>query len=124
MAVSELGERNRLFAEEFKRCQPALSAIGDETRQHIILTLIRNSGRGGLRVGEIQRETNISRTAVSHHLKILKEAQIIDMRRDGTKNYYRLDAGSTSLKELAAFWDKAVLMMERCQHYGNQTGGR
>ena len=49
-----LEERRKLFAEKFVLCQPALSAVGDETRQHIIRTLIEHCGEGGLRVGQIQ----------------------------------------------------------------------
>lgn len=48
-----LEERRKLFAEKFVLCQPALSAVGDETRQHIIRTLIEHCGEGGLRVGQI-----------------------------------------------------------------------
>ena len=43
-----LEERRKLFAEKFVLCQPALSAVGDETRQHIIRTLIEHCGEGGL----------------------------------------------------------------------------
>lgn len=39
-----LEERRKLFAEKFVLCQPALSAVGDETRQHIIRTLIEHCG--------------------------------------------------------------------------------
>ncbi len=42
----------------------------------------------GVRVGTITQKTHLSRPAVSHHLKILTEAGLIKMRREGTKNYY------------------------------------
>lgn len=122
MEDSELEKRKDIFAEEFRKCRPALNAVGDETRQHLLLTLIKNSGRGGMRVGDIQKETSISRTAVSHHLKILREAHIIAMRSAGTKNYYFLDADSSSIKELAAFWEKAVTMAELCQYHNKPIG--
>ncbi|WP_294147310.1 helix-turn-helix transcriptional regulator [uncultured Clostridium sp.] len=106
--------RRQSFAEKFEQCQPALSAVGDETRQLIIRTLIENCGIGGIRVGEIQKSTNISRTAVSHHLKILKEAGIITVRQCGTKNFYYLDPESSSMRRIAEFWNEAVEMMGRC----------
>ena len=62
-------ERREAFLEEFRQCQAALFALGDNTRQCIIITLIKNGGKCGLRVGEIQKETSVSRTAVSHHLE-------------------------------------------------------
>ena len=107
-------QRRRSFAEKFEQCQPALSAVGDETRQLIIKTLIENCGTGGIRVGEIQKNTNISRTAVSHHLKVLKEAGIITLRQSGTKNYYYLDPKSSSMKQIAEFWKEAEEMMDLC----------
>lgn len=41
----------------------------------------------GLRVGEITKQTHLSRPAVSHHLRILREAGIILMRKEGTKTF-------------------------------------
>ena len=54
----------------------------------------------GIRVGEITKKTHLSRPAVSHHLKILKEAGIIGMRREGTKNYYYIKANGTEFGRL------------------------
>ena len=45
----------------------------------------------GVRVGAITEKTNLSRPAVSHHLQIRKDAGLISMRREGTKNYYYFD---------------------------------
>ena len=42
----------------------------------------------GLNVNEITRRTSLSRPAISHHLKILKEAGIVGVRQEGTANYY------------------------------------
>ena len=54
----------------------------------------------GIRVGEITKKTHLSRPAVSHHLKILKEAGIIGMRREETKNYYYINANGTEFGRL------------------------
>ena len=64
------------------------------------MTLLE-SDCNGIRVGEITEKTHLSRPAVSHHLKILKEAGMINMRREGTKidyyyyYYYYMDANET-----------------------------
>ena len=42
----------------------------------------------GVRVGTITEKTHLSRPAVSHHIQILKEAGILKVRKEGTKNYY------------------------------------
>lgn len=91
------------LADEFKSCQKALAAIGDETRQHIVLMMLEGECCG-IRVGEISKKTSLSRPAVSHHLKILKDGNIVKMRREGTKNYYYLDAEDFELKKLIALF--------------------
>lgn len=45
----------------------------------------------GLRVGEITEKTHLSRPAVSHHLRILRDAGVILMRKEGTKNFYYIN---------------------------------
>ncbi len=84
----------------FRECQSAFTAIGDETRQLILLTLLE-SDLSGIRVGEIAAKTHLTRPSVSHHLQILKEAGIVAMRQEGTKNYYYLGADETRWKEMA-----------------------
>lgn len=110
----EVTIKRECFLKQFEECRCALSAMGDSTRQLIIRALMEHSAEGGLRVGEIQKNTNISRTAVSHHLKVLKDAGIIDMEEVGTKNYYFLDAKSSSIRLVAEFWQTAQEMMALC----------
>lgn len=85
------------LVSEFRACKDIFSAIGDETRQGIIVALIEAECDPGIRVGEITRKTHLSRPAVSHHLRILKEAGIICMRKIGTMNYYYLDPDKSRL---------------------------
>ena len=80
------------LSEEIKRSQKILIALGDEMRQHLILTMMENGDCNGMRVNEIAGYMKLSRPAVSHHLQILKDAGIVKMRREGTKNYYYFDA--------------------------------
>lgn len=103
------------FVQKFNICKIALCAIGNETRQLIIQILIENCKQGGLRVGEIQTKANLSRAALAHHLKILKEANIINVRHEGTKNYYYLDATSTSLIEISNLFQEALVLMNDCK---------
>lgn len=87
------------LSSEFKACQKAFAAIGDETRQHIILSMLEGECNG-MRVGEITKRSSLSRPAVSHHIKILMEAGIIGMRREGTRNYYFVDYSLTELNKI------------------------
>lgn len=115
MKIEPSFEKERAtFLQKFNECRPALSVVGDENRQLVIRVLIENCGIGALRVGEIQSNTNISRTAVSHHLKVLKKAGIINMRKEGTKNFYYLDFAMSSLQLVSEFWQEAINMMGHC----------
>lgn len=84
-------EQLNKIKEDFMNCQKVLLAIGDETRQSILLVLMGTDCQTGLRVGEITEQTHLSRPAVSHHLKILRDAGVILMRKEGTKNFYYID---------------------------------
>ncbi len=96
----ECEERLNKIVEGFRRCRNAFTAIGDETRQLILLVLLE-SDLSGIRVGEIAQKTHLTRPSVSHHLQILKEAGIVAMRREGTKNYYYMSVDETQWKDIA-----------------------
>lgn len=79
--------------QQFHNCMPLFIALGDEVRLNIIEVLTRASQTGsefGLNVNEITRQTNLSCPAISHHLKILKDSGLVEVRQEGTSNYYRL----------------------------------
>lgn len=113
------GEIQRL-AEEFKACQKVLLAIGDENRQHLILTLMQTERFSGFRVGEIGEKVNLSRPAVSHHIKVLKEAGIVKVRKEGTQNFYYFDADMSALNQLIDMLQHTVSIMERLPDYGGE----
>lgn len=98
----------KAVAHKIKECQKVLTAIGDETRQHLLIELMQIDDCRGVRVGEITKRTNLSRPAVSHHLQILKDAGLINVRKEGTKNFYYFDSDMKSMKELIAALQAAV----------------
>lgn len=102
------------FIENYNLARPIMTILGDEVRQEILLALIETGGTGGIRVGEIQKKSHVSRSAVSHHLKVLLDAGIISVRREGTKNYYFIDFDHTTIKPVIHFWQQAEPMLKRC----------
>lgn len=96
-----------MLAEDFEKCQKVLVALGDENRQHLILEMMKIENCFGARVGEITERTHLSRPAVSHHLQILKNAGILKMRKEGTKNYYYFDPDTKSFDRLIYVLQKA-----------------
>lgn len=93
-------EQLSILADNFASCAKILTALGDETRQHLILEMMKMGKCSGVRVCEITERTNLSRPAVSHHLQILKHAGIVKVRREGTKNYYYFDPEMESFENL------------------------
>ena len=99
------------LAEEFKASQKVMTALGDEMRQHFILIMMQSGECTGLRVGEIAEKTRLSRPAVSHHLQILKDAGIVKMRREATRNYYYFDADMEAFNQLIEMLQHAKEIM-------------
>ena len=89
------------LAADFSDCAKVLTAIGDETRQHLILEMMKMGDCRGVRVGEITEKTNLSRPAVSHHLQIMKDAGILKVRKEGTKNFYYFDPDMKMLEQVS-----------------------
>lgn len=101
------------LAEEFSACRKLLLALGDANRQHLILEMMQSGSCGGVRVGTITERTHLSRPAVSHHLQILKDAGLVKMRREGTKNYYYFDADTRAMDSLLHMLTHAKQIMQR-----------
>ena len=95
----------------YQSCQasddfPVLAVLADPTRRSL-LDLLRHKP---LPVGELARQMPVSRPAVSQHLKVLKEAQLVHEHRHGTRHYFGLSpAGFAGLREYAdSMWQEAL----------------
>lgn len=91
---------NQQLKQEFNAVSDFLIALGDPKRQQIIITLMQDHACQGLRVIDLIDSTQLSRPAISHHLKILKQVGLIDVRSEGTKNYYFLVQDTTPIQQL------------------------
>jgi len=67
-------------AESFK-------VFGDSTRMKIIAALLQDE----LNVSEIAAITSSTPSAISHQLRVLKQAKLVKIRKDGKAVYYSLD---------------------------------
>ena len=77
-----------MMKEQFKSCQNMLTAIGDETRQYLLLQVLGDCR--GRRVVDIADRMKLSRAAVSHHIRILRMKGLVRWRRSGKAIYYVL----------------------------------
>ena len=77
--------------------QNTMKALADPTRRTVLNLLKKRS----LSAGEIAGHFDVSLPAVSKHLAVLKEADLIRDRRDGKYIYYELNA---SVLDEALLW--------------------
>lgn len=90
-----MANANRVFA-----------ALTDPTRRAVFERL----RDGPLPVGKIARGVPVSRPAVSQHLKVLKEAGLVEDRAEGTRRIYQIDPeGLGAMRAwLDQFWGSAL----------------
>jgi DNA-binding transcriptional ArsR family regulator len=88
------------------RVERALNAFGDPTRRRVFERL-RHRTRS---VREIADGMNVSRPAVSQHLKVLQDAGLVVVRAEGTRRLYSVEPrGIEALRGwLDGFWDEAL----------------
>lgn len=109
-----------ILSEDFRKSRQIFIALGDENRLHILYEIMLSNNPNGIRVGEIVNRSNLSRPAVSHHIKILKDAGIINMRKEGTKNYYYLDPDVKSFKLLISILERSVEYTQELPYRGEE----
>jgi DNA-binding transcriptional ArsR family regulator len=78
----------RRIPGEWRAMAKVFVALGDEHRQRILLTFERGER---LTAGQIAAVSTLSRPAVSHHLKILREAGVLKREKVGRESYFWLD---------------------------------
>ncbi len=97
------------------RAAVAIKAIAEPRRQ-AILRLVWNRE---VMAGEIAAHFEVSRPAISQHLAVLKQAGLVDERRDGTKRYYRArPEGMAELRAyLEGFWDEGLRQLKKAAEH-------
>jgi len=83
-----MSQRTEQVLQQFRESIPLLEVLTDENRQAIIMVLAQN--KSGLNVNAIASHIHLSRPAVSHHLKVLKQSGFIQYEKKGVENYYVL----------------------------------
>lgn len=98
--------------------EPGWELVSDGSRRSILQLLADRPSA----VGELAERLPISRPAVSQHLKILKDAGLVDETAAGTRRIYRLNpAGVSALRDqLDTFWARTL---ERYAELADQEAG-
>ncbi len=79
------------LAQSFADCKPLFFAFAEMPRQQILLLLTEHQE---MNVGQLADRLPLSRPAISHHLKILRQAGLLEVRQQGTENFHYLSAHS------------------------------
>lgn len=92
----------------------AFLALADPTRRRIIESL----ADGESAFGDLAEQFDISGPAVSQHLKVLREAGLVSVRKDAQRRIYRLNAGGLDeledwLERVRRFWGARLDDLER-----------
>jgi DNA-binding transcriptional ArsR family regulator len=84
----------------------ALDALGDRTRRRIFARLRDRT----CSAGELAEGMNVTRSAVSQHLQVLKAAGLVAVRAEGTRRLYQVDRrGVEAVRQwLEEFWDETL----------------
>jgi len=92
----------------------AFAALADPTRRKIVDLL----ARGERSAGELARRFTITQPAVSQHLRALRDAGLVRVRRDAQRRIYSLDARGLAeidawLSRYRVLWSKRLDALER-----------
>jgi DNA-binding transcriptional ArsR family regulator len=84
----------------------AWTALADPTRHAIVPRL----ADGPQAVGQLAAELPVTRSAVSQHLKVLKDAGLVSERAEGTRRIYRLNPAAVAAlrDQLDTYWQRAL----------------
>lgn len=84
----------------------ALDALGDRTRRRVFARLRHRT----CSAGELAQGMNVTRSAVSQHLQVLKTAGLVVVRAEGTRRLYQVDTrGIEALRRwFDGFWNETL----------------
>ncbi|MGO4537668.1 ArsR/SmtB family transcription factor [Paenibacillus sp. 2TAB19] len=99
MESADTAQLENIVHQQLRECSPIFLALADPIRQDIIMMLTKHDS---LNVAQIVERSPMSRSAISHHLKILRQAKLISSNKVATEIYYCLDI-EASVVQLKTF---------------------
>lgn len=82
----------------------AFDVLGDPVRRRLLELLAEGERSSGDMVAVVQAEFGITQSAVSQHLKVLRDAGFATVRVDGPRRIYAVEAGP--MREIDAWLDR------------------
>ena len=102
--------------------ETVLKAIAEPRRQEILRLLWQRERAAG----DVAAHFDISRPAISKHLRILKEAGLLEERHAGTRRLYRArpERLADARRFLESFWDEGLAAIKRSAEDDARGRGR
>src|SRR5216683_4325374 len=99
-----------------------LRALADGTRRRILSLVWRDERTAG----EIASEFAMTRPAVSQHLTVLRESELVSVRHEGVRRFYRANRRTVARlrAELGAFWDDRLVRLKDAAEAAGRKGRR
>ena len=91
----------------------AFDVLGDPVRRRILELLSRGENSSGDIVVVIEREFDITQSAVSQHLRVLRDNGFASVRSEGTRRLYSVETGRLRevdawLEQFRGFWENKL----------------
>ena len=98
----------------------ALAALADPTRRRVFELVADRPGP----VGRLADQLPVSRPAVSQHLKVLREAGLVQEERVGTRHVYRLETAGLELLRsyFESFWERSLAAFKEAVEHASPPG--
>ena len=99
-----------------------LRALADPTRRQILALVWREERTAG----EIAGRFTMSRPAVSQHLTVLRQSELVSVRHEGVRRLYRANRSAIARlrTQLGAFWDDRLAQLRDAAEAAERKGGR
>lgn len=97
----------------FNTCCPLFIAFSDKYRQQLIFDIIE-AGKEGINVTNLSAKSHLSRPAISHHLKVLKDSGIVTPKKVGTQIFYQVTL-SDKFDTLRQLMNSILMMLDKIQ---------
>jgi DNA-binding transcriptional ArsR family regulator len=86
------------------------AALGDETRLALVMKLVGGEPRS---ISQLTRGSNVTRQAITKHLRVLETAGVVRGVREGRESLFELDPRSIEglreyLESISVQWDQAL----------------
>lgn len=96
------------------RIDRVFAAVSDPTRRALLTTLTR----GPCRAGDLARPHDVSRPAISRHLRVMRDAGLVAAEQRGREQWYHLapqalDDAAGWMAEASEVWPRALTSLKR-----------